>query len=519
MVKKKKEHSGGSLARIITLTKKNLLRFFKNPKAMGFLLGIPIMYYLIIGLVFGSTGDQTTTYNIGWVDDDTSTADYSLNPYFNVSEIKNIIEKIDNINLIDYNSIENATNGALDDKIEAFVYIPDGFEANLEDRYFNHIAFWNNDTSSGNYSLNIIYELLANQSSYLFKLYNVSSIGSTVYANFQDYTYDAILIVNENFNYGLENNWDVNMTYHYRDGLSIAKLEYNRNILSNIINGISFSMGSSSEITILSEIIPGTSLFDPISYDIYFLQSVSLQTRMVIENLFESIIYGVINYNPNEINLELSIESIGGREVNQITFQSAGLILYGPMTILSFAIIILTSEKKDGIYKRLASSEVKNHEIILSSIIADTFLIFMQLTIGICLLFPFGWNPIIASTLDAIIGIVLGIFLFSFFILALAFTLTPIFKDPDTAGGGVWIILIPLMMLSGIFFPLEYMGESLQVIANFLPTRYAVLIFQDLLLNGLPVTDPGILTNMGILILYSIGLFIIGIFAFRKFKR
>ena len=95
----------------------------------------------------------------------------------------------------------------------------------------------------------------------------------------------------------------------------------------------------------------------------------------------------------------------------------------------------------------------------------------------------------------------------------------PIFKDPDTAGGGVWIILIPLMMLSGIFFPIELMGEAMQAIASVLPTRYAVLIFQDLLLNGLPLTTPSVLINMSILSIFSLALFIIGIFAFRKFKK
>ena len=431
--RKNKEKVGGSFSRFATLTKKNLMRFYKNPKVIGFLLAIPIMYYLIIGLIFGSVGAENTIYNIGWIDDDTSTADYNINPYFNVSEIQKIIDNIENVNLKEYDSIENATNAALDEEIEGFVYFPEGFESNLEARYFTHIGFWDNDTSPGNSSLDTIYNLLDNQSSYIFKFENITATSYITptsqinITNFQNSTFDAILVVNENFSLGLDNDWDVNITYHYRDGLSIAKLNYNRRILSNIINGISISMGSSSNITIFTDIVQGSSLLDPVSYEIHFLQSVSPTTKAIIQSLFDSIISGVINYNPNEISLDLNIESIGGREVNQLTFQSAGLILYGPMTILSFAVIILTSEKKNGIYKRLASSEVKNHEIILSSILADTILIFMQLAIGMAILLPFGWNPIVASLLDAILGIVLCIFLFSFFILGLAFALTPVF--------------------------------------------------------------------------------------------
>ena len=146
-------------------------------------------------------------------------------------------------------------------------------------------------------------------------------------------------------------------------------------------------------------------------------------------------------------------------------------------------------------------------------------LVFMQVGIGATILFLFGWAPVVHSLADAIIGAILNIFIFSFFILALAFALAPVFKDPDTAAGGVWIILIPLMMLSGIFVPIELFGEGMASIASVLPTRFAVIIFQNLLLKGLPLSDPSTLLNMGLLLLYSSVIFIIGIFGFNKFKR
>lgn len=257
----------------------------------------------------------------------------------------------------------------------------------------------------------------------------------------------------------------------------------------------------------------------PLNYSIYFLQSISPQTKSVISQLISSILGAIVNYKPDYMNITYEQESIVGHEVNQITFQAPGLILYGPMTILSFAIIVITSEKKDGIYKRLASSEVKNHEIILSSIVVNVTLIFMQFVVGGTILLIFGWEPIMASLFDAILGLILTILAFSFFILALAFALAPVFKDPENAGGGVWIILIPLMMLSGIFVPLEIMGEGMQDIAKLFPTRYAVLLLNDLLLNGQPLNNPDILLNLGVLCIYSLVIFIIGVLAFSKFKQ
>jgi ABC-type multidrug transport system permease subunit len=276
-------------------------------------------------------------------------------------------------------------------------------------------------------------------------------------------------------------------------------------------------INSTAEFSVRDTVL-GTSIPEPVTYEIYFLQTISPTTRSIIQQMVDGVINGIINQNPTEVELNYEVKSAKGQEVNQLTYSAPGYILYGPMTILSFALIVLTSEKKDGIYKRLSSSEVRNYEIILSNILADTLLIFIQLIIGCVILLLFGWNPVIYSLTDAIIGTILAVFLFSFFILALAFALAPVFKDPDTAGGGVWVILIPLMMISGIFVPIEFFGEYMQNIAAFLPTRYAVIIFQNLFLKGLPVTNPSTLLNMGLLLIYSVVIFIIGVFAFKKFK-
>ncbi|MFX1489856.1 MAG: ABC transporter permease, partial [Promethearchaeota archaeon] len=241
--------------------------------------------------------------------------------------------------------------------------------------------------------------------------------------------------------------------------------------------------------------------------------------QATIENILVQVFSSIINNNPLEIDLPHEKKSIVGQVVNNITFSAPGYLLYGPMTILSFALVILTSEKKDGIYKRLASTEVKNYEIILSSIISNIVLIFMQFGIGAVILTIFGWNPIMYSLLDGILGIIITMLLFSFLLLALAFALAPVFKNPDSAGGGVWIIIIPLAMVSGIFVPIELFGETMKVIAAWLPTRFAVVALQNILLNGLPLSHPDTLINLGLLALYSAIIFVIGIKAFNKFKR
>lgn len=207
----------------------------------------------------------------------------------------------------------------------------------------------------------------------------------------------------------------------------------------------------------------------------------------------------------------------GSIDSQSLTFSAPGFLLYGPLMVLSFVLVLLTGEKKEGIYRRLASTEVKNYEVILSSIISNIALVFMQFAIGASILAFFGWNPIVASLLDGLIGIITTMFLFAFFLLALAFAFAPVFKKPETAGGGVWILIAPLAMVSGVFVPMDLLGEVMQNIAAWLPTRFAVVALENILVNGQSIFYPETMVNLGLLALYSVIIFVIGIKAFNKF--
>ncbi|MFX1572707.1 MAG: ABC transporter permease [Promethearchaeota archaeon] len=515
------------MSRLITLIKKNLLRFIRSPKTMGFLILIPVVYYALIGLIFGGIefGDTTTKYNIGWVDNDTTTANYAIHPQFSLNFIFNITDEIDGFNLINYTTIEEAEQAALDGKITSYVYFPNGFEAYIENSSMVNIAFWNNDTSTSiSYSIVNFYISLVSTTYSMFKFTFIpdSITGNTILAKFNNYSYDGMVIINQNFLKGLDNSWNVNMSYLYRNGTSLSKNYYITGVLQSLANNYFHTLSAISNISIpemFNYMIPDSIPFSSVNYEIYFLQTVSPAVQATIENVLVQVFSSVINNNPLEISLPHEKKSIVGKVVNNITFSAPGYLLYGPMTILSFALVILTDEKKEGIYKRLASTEVRNWEIILSSIISNIILIFMQFGIGALILGIFGWDPIMYSLIDGIFGIIITILLFSFLLLAIAFALAPVFKSPDSAGGGVWIIIIPLAMVSGIFVPIELFGDTMKAIAAWLPTRFAVVALQNILLNGLPLSNPETLINLGLITLYSAIIFIIGVRAFNKFKK
>jgi len=510
------------MSRLFVLTKKNLLRFIKNPKTIGFLVAIPVLYYLILGLIFGAvgTGDTTTTYNIGWIDLDSTNA--TQENY----QLDNIYDIIDNnvsfINLQKYSTLDLAFKAAESGDIISYVVFPEGFEESLENRSKINLAFFNNDsTTSPNYSITAFYYNLQSYFSEQFLITNVSNNVDQILANFSQFHYDSMIVINEGFLKGLDDGTNVNMTYYYRNSTTPqatdAKLQYALSYLNRSI-GATYQT-KSYLINLFNGSIPGAEPFSSIEFNIYFRGDVSPVTKGTLMNTINQLIKEIINYNPTNIEITLDEEPFKGKIVNQITYAAPGYLLYGPMSILSFVLVILTGEKKDGIFKRLSSTQVKNWEIILSNILSSILLIFMQFAIGAGILSIFGWSPNFATFIDLIIGIGITMFLFSFFLLALSFALAPIFKDPDTAGGGVWIIIIPLAMVSGIFVPIELFGESMQIIASVLPTRFAVVALQNILLNGNSILHPEVLVNWGLLLIYSVVIFIIGIKLFNRFVK
>lgn len=508
------------MSRLIVLVKKNLLRFLKNPKTIGFLIIIPIVYYFIIGLIFGglSFAGTTTTYNIGFVDNDTTTA---TRQNFQVSYLNRTIdENIESINFQDFSS-ESAAQQALESgTISSYILFPQGFEESIEYRSRVNLAFYNNDTStSENYSVNWLYSNLMLSFSEVFRISNVTQNGEDVLQNFNQTNYDSMLVVNEGFEEGLDDERYVHMTYWYRNSTSpettSAKTQYGIGVLRNAVQ-MSYT-SKSSYIAIYNRSIIHAEPFEAIEYKIYFRGDVSPANKGTIQNTLNQAIEGIINYNPTDVELFLDEEPFGGKTINQITYSAPGYLLYGPMTILSFVLVVLTGEKKDGIFKRLSSTQVKNWELILSNIISSMALIFMQFAIGAGILSLFGWDPFFASVFDLVVGSVVTMFIFGFFLLALGFSLAPVFKDPDTAGGGVWIIIIPLAMLSGIFVPIELFGEGMKFIARFLPPRFAVVALQHILLNGNSIFHPEVLLSWGLLLGLSAVIFAIGIRLFKKF--
>ncbi len=103
--------------KFLELAKRNLKETYRDRLALGFLLGFPLVFMLIMGLAFG--GETTPTFPIGVIDDD----DTSLSQAF----INEALSEVEALEVSNYDDTVTAMKDLKFGDLKAYVVIPQGF--------------------------------------------------------------------------------------------------------------------------------------------------------------------------------------------------------------------------------------------------------------------------------------------------------------------------------------------------------------------------------------------------------
>jgi ABC-2 type transport system permease protein len=168
--------------------------------------------------------------------------------------------------------------------------------------------------------------------------------------------------------------------------------------------------------------------------------------------------------------LGMSQTTVNPKVYKYIDFLVPGLIGLSIILIPMEALLTVSSQyKKTKLFKQLSLTPITKMEWLASKALWHIFLnalSFLEIVaVGI---FVFGAN--ILLTVCLIPFLILGPVLFaSFGMLVGAVT-----KDPEAANALLYIIIVPMMLLSGVFYPLTSMPTYLQYVAHVLPLTYVI---------------------------------------------
>jgi ABC-2 type transport system permease protein len=186
-----------------------------------------------------------------------------------------------------------------------------------------------------------------------------------------------------------------------------------------------------------------------------------------------------------------------------------GLIAYACIFIIMTIAQSFTSERQEGLLKRMSTTPMTSSEFIGSQIITNMLIAILQVVIVFVMAVLVGFKP--EGGIGAIFLALPVIALFSLSSVGLGLITATVSKTPEAATGVSFVFILPQMFF-GTFIPIT---DTTRQIAMFMPSYYVVDAL-TLIFNG-SWTSASVLLDIGVISIVSVLIVIIGILLFEKY--
>jgi ABC-2 type transport system permease protein len=183
--------------------------------------------------------------------------------------------------------------------------------------------------------------------------------------------------------------------------------------------------------------------------------------------------------------------------------------------ILQFIAVILTStaivrERERGTIEQLIITPIRSWELLLGKLLPDVLIAFFDL-LEVMILGAVVFNMPINGSVPLLLALA-GLFLVT--TLGIGLLISTFAKTQFEAMLLAVFSALPMMFLSGFFFPIAAMPPFLQAISYLIPLRYFLIIVRAILIKGVGLS--AVINEVLALIVF--GLVVMGI-AVRRFRK
>jgi ABC-2 type transport system permease protein len=177
-----------------------------------------------------------------------------------------------------------------------------------------------------------------------------------------------------------------------------------------------------------------------------------------------------------------SFETIQTADFNYLSYLIPSILGMSLMQGGVFAAIPLVADREKLILKRLGATPLRRWQLVGSNVLVRLLIAFLQtlIIVGVgTLLFGLETTGRWAAT-----GffVVLGSLTF----IALGYVIASFTPTEESANGVTQVVQLPMLFLSGIFFPIATMGDALQTVAKLLPLTYLGDALRQVMVDGTP---------------------------------
>lgn len=217
------------------------------------------------------------------------------------------------------------------------------------------------------------------------------------------------------------------------------------------------------------------------------LTSLERFMERVIEEVEEKNI--TVNTSKLALPIEFHEPVYGSTSASFTEFMAPGVIL----TITYFMAVGLTAlsfiiERKEGLLDRSWVSGVQSSEVMLAFLATQMLVMLVQITLILVFMFPVFQLPCEGS----MVWVVLLSVLQGFCGMTFGLMTSAVSNDENTAIMMALGIFYPLLLLSGIVWPIEGIPKALRYVSYILPQTYACEAIRAILYKGWDITYPAV---------------------------
>jgi len=216
---------------------------------------------------------------------------------------------------------------------------------------------------------------------------------------------------------------------------------------------------------------------------------------------------GFLNISvPLNIELIQSEVEIKDEYVNNLI---PGMAVFGIMILITSVGGIMVRDRTRGFLSRLMTTPARPSDFIFGYTLPFIPVIIISILIYLGVGILMGLSIIGNFGLAFLILFIMGICC-----MGIGMIVGTLAKSEDQASGAPWVFIVPLVMISGAWWPVEQMPAVIKSIAEALPFLHAMDACRDVVTRGAGFTS--ILPDLYWLIGWTIALFTIGIVLFRR---
>ena len=202
------------------------------------------------------------------------------------------------------------------------------------------------------------------------------------------------------------------------------------------------------------------------------------------------------------------LPQMGG--TSYMTFLAAGTVCYSTMNSASFEALYsgFSRMHEQRTWEAILNTPITLDDIVLSEILWAATKSLMSGIAVLLVIWLLGLSHSVMSLWMIPLALLVGLAF-----AGLGLIMTALAPSYDFFLYYFTLVITPMMMISGVFFPVNQLPESVQMVSNVLPLTHAIDLARPLMTGAVP---PAALLHIAVLLAYTLFGFYVSLVLFRR---